>query len=1652
MKGKRSGLSSLNFLSSMTDDFTPFKARFMMLSITKKPSPMVLEALLFCFEYGQLFSQAAFANYFVINNLQDLQDDSTRIITAFIKIFNPVFFLDFVLESRTPFIVMMLLMLQTILKILLFSYVILVSMQKVRNNRYLIGLWRVIFLTQSRILYYWVTSAWVRAFVAIKHDLYNVPGSDSFMMVLCAIFMVFEIVLTIYLQHTFVNIMPSKSVLSAKDYTTEMITFSQKFIMQIFSMISPVGSAVVVYIMVGTNFVISCIREKHYFSQLPVYKFRVLIYKGALMMVITVWHVICIMEIVLVETDYIKGNSKNFALLGWIVLSILGIATTLYYFKNKALNLILGYGDFRPEVLIHKINLLKELQKDNENLNKFANKNPFNYLISVSLQERLVSVFGLERNWLGNGEKFNINCKAAVNKLFIQYLERLSGRFPRNKTIKLLLAFYYVKSTKAFGSAMKILVELQNSPQNVVSLNASLLIHKFENMIKIENDKARNRDSDFLDLAQYIQSVASWSFLKVNMRKQVDSQLLLCREMMKDNPDLMFIFKQADQSEKSRNLIEGKMCKLYENLPESHLEPYMISAYYELIVNHNIPEYLTYEKSYIEQYRKHERYFKAEKFSKENMFQKENGFLVLKQGKIMFCSQNLERYFSRIITGEAYSSWALPLLQNFVQEKLQNLIHSGQHLSPTPVMRDFLYYAKEKYIIEFEYAMNVYQDLSDGLSYVCLIRPIPNPKEHLLVNENGNIEAFTKYIGKQLGLFSSEGVGMIGTNIKEISPELARATKAFNQIDHKEKAGSPQTMKLNRKFDKFQPSALDLDSAKELYNKYSVIQKLLLKPIEGAKVRKDKKQGSLYYCKMENKSFGSVNLKFIEIEKVKKNNRNQQQQVDSRGIICSLENEEEENIETLSSLPRQAETLRDRYSTILMKNIPDSRGFPNSDEIAEEIETPPTVGVETRPVLGTTTECFDPLISPTSMTQRELLFNESPRKPERKNLKKKFDTQWLKIEEEEEDEEAKIKSPWLKKVVRDDLQVDARDDDNDSRASRRSASTGLKVMKAYNKALKTKYYAGPYKTFLVFISLILIVILSMQFNLTQTLNEDITDLKAKKEAIIITDSKNDALLILQRILRYFWMFGTGQQEVNNYYTSATLALIVTRKSDRISYLAQTNEAIPSIVDLVRDSSRAKIFANNVRMYYTNYSDSEQEYTKITNFQALNEIISDPIVNSLDYTKWTTADLEDLEIILRNMVNDLLVTNEEITSIFFNSTEYDRNSASKTINITFVVVMILLLFLILGFCSIIWLQYKDRKKNMISFVRINPEVVQKIMSKLEAFDKSIQEQISFEELPDVKIGEYFYQYKLLNNSRNGKKKQKIVMKDPNYGGIIRQYFVIFLKFFLALSLFIIMLIITFVFSTSLNNNVHDGVVQLYNSDTLKLQLKLASPTFFDLLAEKNSTQILNRPVYTQAQKAIENYKNAQTKVFDILFDDNGQAANSAIDEIVRGDGCKYYQVAARNYCNEIGTTTNLVQLISKVESILVQIFQEYVNSDQSASSLEALILQLQEDFIPYWSVTSSLYDRVSTELSDVIDERIVTGEHRRRIVIGFFYTCLALTYVFIYFIVFGEIREGDNAFKTVLKTMPPNAVLVNYTLKTYLLKSSNGSLDYVKNEI
>lgn len=50
-----------------------------------------------------------------------------------------------------------------------------------------------------------------------------------------------------------------------------------------------------------------------------------------------------------------------------------------------------------------------------------------------------------------------------------------------------------------------------------------------------------------------------------------------------------------------------------------------------------------------------------------------------------------------------------------------------------------------------------------------------------------------------------------------------------------------------------------------------------------------------------------------------------------------------------------------------------------------------------------------------------------------------------------------------------------------------------------------------------------------------------------------------------------------------------------------------------------------------------------------------------------------------------------------------------------------------------------------------------------------------------------------------------------------------------------------------------------------------------------------------------------------------------------------------------------------------------------------------------------------------------------------------------------FVVLAKVREADNQFKRVLQVFPANLVLSNYILKSYLLKISNGALDYFSNE-
>ena len=379
----------------------------------------------------------------------------------------------------------------------------------------------------------------------------------------------------------------------------------------------PTDRGTCLWIFIFINVLISSLRDWHLLSTFPYYKTKALVCQAYLQVTLSSLNFAFAAVTV---CSYRGSTSIDSVVILWVILIIIAGKVAVNLVNRSILSLLTGSEAAHPEFMIQKIFILKELRKRNKLPDQFSSRYDWIYLLNTTIAQDLGTMFNIDQNH-PLIIKSDMTDKKDMNRLFIAYLEALARRFPKSDHIKLLIAYFYARKLKCYGSSLRALNELQ---KNQHSKNTILNTLSLINDIERSTEAYYNSDSG-INIGQYIRNLEAMSYLKINMMEQAKTQITLYQEMLKSSPDLIEISKHTHKILKSKECIKQDIKKMLETISDtSYLEPYLVCANYHLIVNHSRYEHMRFIKMFSDKKNKYQQYFKCNELLNKNLYQEQN--------------------------------------------------------------------------------------------------------------------------------------------------------------------------------------------------------------------------------------------------------------------------------------------------------------------------------------------------------------------------------------------------------------------------------------------------------------------------------------------------------------------------------------------------------------------------------------------------------------------------------------------------------------------------------------------------------------------------------------------------------------------------------------------------------------------------------------------------------------------------------------------------------------------------------------------------------------------------------------------------------------------------------------------------------------------
>ena len=1302
-------------------------------------------------------------------------------------------------------------------------------------------------------------------------------------------------------------------------------------------------------------------------------------------------------------------------------------------------------------------------------------KYELSYLINNSANAHAVKSLRISSSFPADIEP-DINEKRSVRQMFLHYLETLSMKYPKNELIKLFLAHFYAKKLKLYGSAMKIITDLQQTGSSRTSLNASLLVYEVQSIIKKQYGNTEN----LIDMFLYTKNQALLAEIKDQMIQQADLQINLFHELMEDSPNLAKIFDNSQVIVRYQGDVDRKMNILTKRIPEAYIEPLALYSNYQLFLNYSFSDHLSYQKLYTKKYEKYVKQYKNDNLVPETFYQDSNVFLLVSgqrgdAGKIVFCSKAAEETFGgdpRLYIGTHLSTLSPPALQNHVSTTWKTMVEKGDRSDLNKQTQMYIYH-KDGYVLEANAYMSIHPYMTKGFYFSLIVRPIYSSQDFLLVRENGDIECATQKVGIRLGLIASRNSSLTETvNVRQLSMELKRVNDAFNTVATEEKnefvveeVDKSQTLKgpryyysLSEEMDpkgditrdittikttimernttnKTDMTRLSTDKAKELYNAFLTGKDIELAPIK----RKDEiieTKGSLnfysYNCTVKNLMFGTTHMKLIVLEENLNGNKEFFNEI------------EKEKLEFPFSQTNELITEEEKKESF-MKEIDNSGFFKSEDE--------KHIGWIDFGAL----KSDGPLKSPTTLLGENLTTNEgnllSP-----SNGQISFNTSLNKLRGVLKLQKVVDKTSKTTKSGNEDPRVINMMRPIAAEASLATTkwsktSQQRKISNAFKTALAIKYYPKYFNVLWLSFYLTLFAIFATQVNLKVTLDNTISELMVKKEILSNSQLRTYNLVLNQEVFRLIWNMKSGRFSPAQLGVFVLLDGIFAQTAvSTLKSLAQTNQNLLTSTNSLDQENRAVLFRTDVAVYDTYFGETPEVVNYFNTFHSIDKLVEYGLrVSTVMMTDMNLA-MTQFDFIFRNSVNDLLVKNEEISEIFLQSLNDQRDLVTSIVNIYLIISIVVLFLASILLIFIIGKQYEREKTNLIALIKLNTRKMKDTLDHIKRFKRATENEKSFEGKYGSEVLDYVKKSSKNNGMLTHAKKEH--MKVPNLSGIRLKYVFLIARLVIFIAIIMGLVAMNSLIGSESISFFEGKQSQIFFTDRMTARIFVAQTASQEFLTMNDTVQVQNMKTSIAVQKTIEELSSLKVTASSIYIDEDS-TYNPVIKEILFSDGCGSIGSSNAFWCTIVETTgqkTNLINLLTYMESILQLRYDEFFASDRS----DAAITAIEGAHFQVLTGLGLLIAAQCTEINKILetdfDNKMEEARQERNYVLAGFSGVLFILCILGWVYVFHRLKEANNKFKRVLKTLPAHLVLSSFILKSFLIKTSKGALDFVKNDI
>ena len=1592
MTSKYDHIASTKYLSNLCKDGTPLRGRIALLSFRNEISARAIDTAIMIIEYGQLvstFLRGTF-KFYTVQTKHSIE--FYNFVSVITNVMSPGTFLPYnkegleivkrVFECCIAFY---------LFRILLFLYIIWLAWNRKSDSNFLVKTWQWIFHLQTKVFCSAFASIYSNTYDAASKGLLGASSGDKHTFMVGGMIMIgFEFALSILLTTQFTNILPFKRFSASKDNYLELNVLLQKFVNYILRRVFKISINASKWVLSLINIAFGIIRMFHAFHRLPMYNYKSLRFQMHLIISTFALSVACFSNLLINW----KIVNMNFVLITWVILHIFCAKLSFGFLERKLWKLTFEKRintKKSPEYLVHKIIFMKHILTQNKPPGNTTSKSDINHLLASTLNQLKLS--NLDLNC------FNLEYKATRNKVFMLYLDELMAQFPKNNFLKLYSAYRYVRKNKLYGLSIKTLAEIDSNYPTVVT-SKSILKHFIQTKTQLDYQYGVY----VLNLYDYCKGVADVAKMKLKMAEQAKLQWNLCNEITSTGPDLASILHLGSRAQNLKQKIHKNFKKIYEQTPDHYVRFPLLYAYYNLFLGYSSEEYSKYKEISSKRSQKYHKQFENDQLVQENLFQRDTFFIVVSgeketAGIINYISPELVEILGRNLTGTQASVTTPPFIRASTASIIKSLM--GQNaLSFQNTERFQFFYHLKGYMVPFNYYLNINPSTYGGLSFIFICRRANQGKEYILLNDEGEIESFTKGVGELLGLFSKEGLYLVETKalISQVCPELARVNKAFNIVtSFSSSSSAAENVKIpNRQVSSVEkPSensqSIGLEEAKEIYSMYTSEEgkNITLTPIHQANT------GLTYRCTVKTLQVGTRIGKVLTLEKVHQeaiiteNNNPLTPEEEQDGEIDEEDLKEDVNLKWINFERLKSE----QQMTLTTRN--------DNLSSARQLISPRLPPLMTQ---RGTTEANERLLLLKEDSQQTSPNDISPKvHATAKEQKKK----WTWTE--------KYKPHWL-------LNPQA-----------------TKINKLYQQALDKRSAPFFYNIFIATLHALFLAVFTMNLYMSINMHDGISELQVSKQILRMAEARNNYLGTLDGSTRFLWTYATQPSSITDVFEGTFVSLPVVELVNQITVgsLDKISNSLFALTSSLNQEQRDILFQTDIRMFDVNSS----AYINMTSFQASDRIVEESLKsNSLVQTSLESA-VPYLQYVLRNILNDMLIKNTEISESFKNSLQDKKTKFENWITASFATSLSLLVLIVIGFLYVLYLQAKNESNNLFALTRLKPESLYNLKQSFLIFhDLALTDDHSTSDpLPLDGARKY--------SSKKVKQQQQQSRQFPIEKGLYPAYYLYLLRVGLLLLIPFALFLVNFVLFKRFLDHLSTKTTQIYFIEQMSSRLGVVSGSFLEVTSQNDTTVIEN----IQASKSLLNQISTISEMIQSVSDTLGVGTsenNDLIQDVLYGDACSYlkYEFYYYGLCKALANyqeKPGLTNLLSNLEASMKSVYTSFINSDREEQTLLDLQVEAYNEISAYAFLVIIPANNLIAEVLNKDFEEIVSNSQALNIALNAVLLAVILAEsLIIHVVIVNKLKQKETQFKRILGLFPANVVLPNFILKSYIMKTSN----------